>query len=269
MSSSPPLQIFNICGYGLKQHICLYGFFKVCGYTGEICLEGVVLAFVGSHGDYGYGNSARNSIYVPDAKRYLQATELWHQKVGRSESVIDYDDEEAEKYRSHDLDTSVFEELMSATVLINEKNELVRSYGDCSRLLSIPVGQVTLDIFQLIRNDIKIALSTVLKESRDGEVRASYSDVPVQLNGEEAEFISIVAQPVLERHGGRTDFTAVSFIRSKENVPGDMQEYRIDLAASKRISDLEQELKITKDDLRQTVTELESTNAELQAAKGS
>ncbi len=40
----------------------------------------------------------------------------------------------------------------------------------------------------------------------------------------------------------------------------------MDLAASRRISDLEHELKVTKDNLRQTVTELESVNAELQAA---
>ncbi|MBQ9438039.1 MAG: response regulator, partial [Lachnospiraceae bacterium] len=59
----------------------------------------------------------------------------------------------------------------------------------------------------------------------------------------------------------------VSFIRGKnEELPGDMESYRIDHAASLRISDLEHELKITKENLRQTVTELESTNAELQAA---
>ncbi|MCR5451538.1 MAG: response regulator [Lachnospiraceae bacterium] len=179
--------------------------------------------------------------------------------------MMGQEEEEKDKYRSHDLDTSVFEELMPATVMINEKNELVRSYGDCSRLLSIPVGQVTFDIFQLIRDDIKIALSTVLKEARNDSGKASYSGIPVQFN-EDAEFISIVANPIMDGHGKRTEFTAVSFIPANIQVPGDMEEYRIDLAASQRISDLEQELKIIKEDLRQTVTELESTNAELQAA---
>jgi two-component system CheB/CheR fusion protein len=154
---------------------------------------------------------------------------------------------------------------MPATVLVNEKNELVRSYGNCSRLITIPAGQVTLDIFQLIRADMKIALSTALKEARLTNERKAYSNIPVDIDGK-SEFVSIVANPINDSHGQKTDFTAVSFLRGREDLKIDMQEYKIDLAASKRISDLEQELKVTKNSLRQTVTELESTNAELQAA---
>lgn len=175
------------------------------------------------------------------------------------------EEEEPVKYKSHELDTSVLESLMPASVLVNEKNELVRSYGDCSWLLSIPVGQATLDIFQLIRNDIKIALSTVLKEARQTEERAAYNDVPVEFE-HKPEVISIVAQPINDEHGQKTDFTAVSFVRGRQELAGDIRQYRVDLAATQRISDLEQELKVTKESLRQTVTELESTNAELQAA---
>ncbi len=175
------------------------------------------------------------------------------------------DDDEPVKYKSHELDTSVLETFMPATVLVNDKNELVRSYGDCSRLISLPAGQVTLDIFQLIRADLKIALSTALKETRLSENRCAYSDVPVEVDGK-PEFISIVSNPINDNHGQKTEFTAVSFIRGNRDIPVDMRQYKIDIAASKRISDLEHELKLTKNDLRQTVTELESTNAELQAA---
>lgn len=176
------------------------------------------------------------------------------------------EDDDQAKYKTHELDTSVFEDVMPATVLINEKNELVRSYGDTSSLLSIPVGQVTLDIFMLIRNDLKIAVSTVLKESRQEDARITYADVPVKID-EEAEFITIVAQPVADNHGNKTGYTAVTFVRGGGvDMPGDMSQYQVDTAAAKRISDLEQELKLAKENLRQTVTELESTNAELQAA---
>lgn len=180
-------------------------------------------------------------------------------------NVSGIDDEDTTSYKAHELDTSVLEALMPATVLVNEKNELVRSYGDCSRLISLPTGQVTLDIFQLIRADIKIALSTALKEARITGERKAYSDIPVEIDGK-AEFVSIVAYPISDNHGDKTDFTAVSFIRRRELANIDMQKYKVDFAASQRISDLEQELKATKNSLRQTVTELESTNAELQAA---
>ena len=169
------------------------------------------------------------------------------------------------QYKEGELDTSVLETVMPATVLVNEKNEMTRTYGDCSHFLSIPVGEATFDIFMLLRNDLKIAVSTVLRDSRREDRRVGYKDVPVQLDSD-PEYISIIAQPITDRHGQQTNHTAISFLRGNQPVPGDLQRYRIDTAAAQRISDLEQELRITKENLRQTVTELESVNAELQAA---
>jgi two-component system CheB/CheR fusion protein len=215
--------------------------------------------------------SADEKIFI----HYAEGNAPTHEQFAYSMSNIDspiepiningMDDDDSISYKAHELDTSVLEALMPATVLVNEKNELVRSYGNCSRLITIPAGQVTLDIFQLIRADMKIALSTALKEARLTNERKAYSNIPVDIDGK-SEFVSIVANPINDSHGQKTDFTAVSFLRGREDLKIDMQEYKIDLAASKRISDLEQELKVTKNSLRQTVTELESTNAELQAA---
>ena len=215
--------------------------------------------------------SADEKIFI----HYAEGNAPTHEQFAYSMSNIDapiepinvngMDDDDSINYKAHELDTSVLEALMPATVLVNEKNELVRSYGDCSKLITIPVGQVTLDIFQLIRADMKIALSTALKEARLSNERKAYSNIPVDIDGK-SEFVSIVAHPINDNHGQKTDFTAVSFLRGREDLKIDMQEYKIDLAASMRISDLEQELKVTKNSLRQTVTELESTNAELQAA---
>ncbi len=214
---------------------------------------------------------ADEKIFLHHAEGHAPA----HEQLSYSMSNVDtplepinvsyYDDDEPINYKAHELDTSVLESLMPATVLVNDKNELVRSYGDCSKLISMPSGQVTLDIFQLIRNDMKIALSTALKECRMSENRKAYSDVPVEINGK-PEFISIVANPINDNHGQKTDFTAISFIRGQQEFNIDMEKYQVDIAATHRISDLEYELKMTKNSLRQTVTELESTNAELQAA---
>lgn len=169
------------------------------------------------------------------------------------------------QYKNTELDTSVLETLMPACVLVNEKNEMIRSYGDCSHFLSIPSGVATFDIFMLLRSDLKIAVSTLLRDSREQDERVSYEAVPVQLE-EKPEYISVIAQPIRDRHGMKTTCTGIAFVREKRELEGNVYEYQIDTAASRRISNLEHELKVTKDDLRQTVTELESVNAELQAA---
>ena len=169
------------------------------------------------------------------------------------------------QYKAGELDTSILEALMPASLLINEKNELTHSYGDCSAFINIPVGNATLDIFSLIRTDLKIAVSTALRESRARNARVAYDEIPVQID-DEAEYITLVAQPIMDRTGEETGFTALAFIRGKVPLDKDMIHYRIDTAAAQRISNLERELKAAKDSLRNTITELESVNAELQAA---
>jgi two-component system CheB/CheR fusion protein len=105
----------------------------------------------------------------------------------------------------------------------------------------------------------------VLRDARQTKHKVSYDSLPVQLE-DAPEYISIVAQPIFDHNGQQTSFMAISFLRGKRELSGDVRKFQIDTAAAQRISNLEQELKITKDNLRQTVTELESVNAELQAA---
>lgn len=105
----------------------------------------------------------------------------------------------------------------------------------------------------------------MLRDARQTKHKVSYDSLPVQLE-DAPEYISIVAQPIFDHNGQQTSFMAISFLRGKRELSGDVRKFQIDTAAAQRISNLEQELKITKDNLRQTVTELESVNAELQAA---
>ena len=169
------------------------------------------------------------------------------------------------KYKVSEIQTDILEGLMPATVVVNDQNELWRSYGECDKFLTISPGAATLDIFSLIRNDLKIAVSTILRESRQKRERIAYDAVPVQID-EEPEYISIIAQPISDRHGSQTEFTAIAFLRGKREVGSGMVKYQIDTAAAQRISNLEKELKVSQENLHHTVTELESVNAELQAA---
>ena len=216
---------------------------------------------------------ANEKIFIHDQAGKVPEHEQFGYSMPEVDSTLDpiamqfhhLEDDSEIQYKNTELDTSVLEALMPACVLVNEKNELVRSYGDCSHFLSIPAGAATFDIFVLIRSDLKIAVSTILRDSRERDSQVCYDAVPVKLE-EEMEYVSVVAQPVQDQHGMKTNYTAIAFLRENRKVEGDVQNYQIDTAASRRISDLEHELKVTKDDLRQTVTELESVNAELQAA---
>ena len=167
---------------------------------------------------------------------------------------------------SGELDTRILEMLMPASVLVDEKNQLVHSYGDCKGFIMLPVGAVTLDIFSLVKPELKIAVSKALKEARESQERVAYGGIPVA-DGDHRELISLVAQPIRDRLGSETGMMVLAFLREKEsNEQIDLKEYRVDTAAAERITDLEMELHKAQDSLKKTVTELESVNAELQAA---
>ena len=169
-------------------------------------------------------------------------------------------------FASTELDTRILELLMPPSVLVDEKNRLVHTYGDCRDFIILPVGAVTLDIFSLVRPELKIAVSKALKESRESQERVAYGGIPVQIE-DRSEMISLVGQPIRDRLGSDTGMTVLAFIKDKEQgseIP--MERYRVDTAAAERISDLEKELRMAQDSLKKTVTELESVNAELQAA---
>ena len=167
--------------------------------------------------------------------------------------------------KPHELDTSVLEALLPASILVNEKNEIWRTYGECDQFLSIPVGVMTMDVFSLIQTDLKTAVSTALRESRSEAGKVTYDKIPAQIDGK-MEYITIVAQPIMDRYGSPTEYTAIAFIRGKRALEGEVREYHANTAAAQRIANLEKELSVSQENLRHTVSELESVNAELQAA---
>ena len=216
-------------------------------------------------------HSANEKIFIHNAHGRVPSHDSVSYSMQNLERLVEpipqpqVDYEPDVQYKSGELDTSVLESLLPASVLINSKNEMTRSYGDCSDYLSIPVGEATFDIFMLLRNDLKIPVSTVLRDSRNSGTKVGYYDVPIQTE-HGIDTISIVAQPIMDRHGQMTKHTAVSFLQPSARTQGDLQQYQVDTAAAQRIANLEHELRLTRENLRQTVTELESVNAELQAA---
>ena len=214
---------------------------------------------------------ANEKIFIHNASGKAPAHEHMSYSMKNVESSLEtavlpqMEDSSEVQYNSTELDTSVLENLMPATVLVNDKNEMVRSYGQIGDFLTISAGTATFDIFSLLRADLKIAVSTVLRSAREAKGAVSYDKVPVQIDGK-PEYVALTAQPIDDRHGQTTGYTAISFLRGMRPDIPDMKDYQIDTAASQRIANLEQELKITRENLRQTVTELESVNAELQAA---
>lgn len=215
--------------------------------------------------------SASEKIYVHNASgRMPSHTKLNYTLQSVTQPAVvtgpTYHDRSNEiQYSVDDLQTKVLESLLPATILVDDENSLKHIYGDCSDFLMIPVGAVTYNLFSLIIDDLRIAVSKALKETRASHKAVTYDQIPVTLNGKD-QFITLTATPIDDNSRNRTNVYALSFIRGFGRVTGIPQHFDINSAAAERITDLENELKQSQANLKHTVSELESVNAELQAA---
>ena len=214
--------------------------------------------------------SHRSEAKIPGAKKvpYLQTTYLDDEYVGDSDigfprpaarGEIGFNEEAT-------IDTTLLEQFMPACLVINEKNELVHTYGETYNFVHLPLGKYSNNLFDLITEALKIPVSTLLKESREKKRRVQYKDI--HFGGEhDNNIIDLTVMPVNKNNGNVDGLYALVFA---QRMPGadvdDAITYDIDRVASQRITDLEQELADVQSKLDRSVAEQECVNEELQAA---
>lgn len=161
--------------------------------------------------------------------------------------------------------TTILEQFLPGCIVIDSKNRVQHTYGDCANYIHIPVGVFTNDLFEIITEGLKIPVSTILKESRDQKKKIQYTDI-VFTGESKSEKICLTATPVTIG-SEESDFYAIVFLANNtDSISEEAVPYDIDTVAARRITDLEQYLKQTQEKLNKSVAEQECVNEELQAA---
>ncbi|MDO5572513.1 MAG: chemotaxis protein CheB [bacterium] len=164
------------------------------------------------------------------------------------------------------IDTTLLERFMPACLIVNDKNELVHTYGENSNYVHFSIGKVSNGLYDVLTEALKIPVSTLLKEAREKQQMVQYKDIC--FNGEREEaIINLTATPIGKKELTRENYYGLIFTDTKQR--GELAEaipYEIDRVASQRITDLEQDLSGVQDKLNRSVTEQECVNEELQAA---
>ena len=214
--------------------------------------------------------SHRSDVQISGAKKvpYLQTTYLDDEyscdnDIGfprpAAKGEIGYNEQAS-------IDHTLLEQFMPACLVVNEKNELVHSFGNNSNYIHFPIGKFTNNLFDLISEDIKIPVSTLLKDSREKRRRVQYKDI--HFGGErENVVIDLTVMPLGKHTSENEHFYAIIFSEhSGRNDIEDAVTFDIDRVASQRITDLEQDLMTVQAKLDRSVAEQECVNEELQAA---
>ncbi len=163
------------------------------------------------------------------------------------------------------LRLDVLEQFLPPCLLVDEQNIIRHIFGDCNNFLRFSAGKGEMNLFTMLTDDLKIAVSTALKAAREGNRRVAYDSVPVRGMQTTAD-VSLVVSPVAGHDNEGTHYFAILFLkRTQDPVPEGAETYDVNEVAARRISDLENDLARSQKDLKKTVSELEIVNEELQA----
>ena len=165
------------------------------------------------------------------------------------------------------LDMEMFEQFMPACFVVNSKNEVTRTYGNTANYVHLATGKFSNDLYDIVTEALKIPVSTILKEAREKKEKVQYKDVAFK--GErDVSTVTVTAMPVKKRSTPSADelYALVFLEAAQRGESPDAAAYQIDTIASRRISDLEQELSDTQTKLSSSVSEQECVSEELQSA---
>jgi two-component system CheB/CheR fusion protein len=175
---------------------------------------------------------------------------LTHRRPGVGPSI----NEKAEKL--------LLTEHTPASLIVNEKNEVVYFHGRTSKYLEPSPGRASFSVRDLLREDIRYTVMTAIDESRTTGGSVLKEGVQTHTNGD-SWFLNIIVEQ-LEDRGPVTNLLVIFDERSiPQNILKGKQGLKITPDMETRIEELEKELRFTKDNLRSTIEQLEASNEEL------
>ncbi len=148
-------------------------------------------------------------------------------------------------------------------LILDEKYRLIFAHGETDNYLRYPQGKPELDIFEIIKPEIRPSLSSAINKAVTLRKQVLKEGLKL-IKGQEAEVVRIKVVPLISQKDNRVGKIIITFpdIPEKEQSS---KEYPKGQEAS--VDELEQELKITQETLKGTIEKLEIANEELRLAK--
>jgi two-component system CheB/CheR fusion protein len=156
---------------------------------------------------------------------------------------------------------------MPSSLLVNERGELVHSFGGASRFLRVRDGRQRLEVVELVDPDLKLILTSGISRALRDTETSVYSGVKIN-DGETSSDYRVSVRRVESEVKG-IPHVLITFERLGQVLaPPERPVVEIDLrqVSRDRLDEVEAELNHTKESLQAATAELESSNEELQAA---
>ncbi|MCA9110613.1 MAG: PAS domain-containing protein, partial [Planctomycetaceae bacterium] len=163
----------------------------------------------------------------------------------------------------------ILERFMPPGILINEKRELLHTFGGAEKYLRFSPGRPSNDVLSLFDRELRNAVTGAVQRALRDKKAVSYTGIRLQEDAAEQR-LRVTVDPV---DNPRSQFTQLLIrLEELEQPSTATAEHRerstdndISQVTTDRIDDLEDELRYSKENLQATIEELETSNEEMQA----
>jgi two-component system CheB/CheR fusion protein len=159
----------------------------------------------------------------------------------------------------------LLEEHMPPSFLINDRKELVHSFGKAGRYLKVRNGRATTLFLDLIDNDLKMILLGALARAEKLLIPVVFTGVRLPAEDGLEIMVRLTVKPINDRISGLTSFLILLEDMGLPALPRDENAVDLQVASRDQLQALELELGQTRENLQALIEEQESSNEELQA----
>jgi two-component system CheB/CheR fusion protein len=169
---------------------------------------------------------------------------------------------------------SLFEDLVSSfippSVIIDSNYDILYTLHDLSDYLRIPSGRMSVNIMEMLPDELAIALRSLLRRARTEKAGAGFRDIKV--SGDPPNTVDLHVRMSEDPKTQAVNYLVSFSRRSKapeggpETEPHSPETGDFQAQYQERIVELERELQTKQESLQATVEELETSNEELQTS---
>ena len=180
---------------------------------------------------------------------------------------VPFETRAADKKRQEKIWETVSARLMAefgtTCLVLNAKHEILYSFGEPQRFLTVRPGHTSLSVLKLVPRALALALSSALRRAAKDNQTVRYS--AVALPGESGgETINLKVEPLVTESG--QSGAMLVFLQKLQNAPATSgNEFNPTRESIGRIADLEDDLESTKQRLQAATEDKETAQEELQA----
>jgi diguanylate cyclase (GGDEF)-like protein/PAS domain S-box-containing protein len=171
--------------------------------------------------------------------------------------------EKANKFPMY-LYNKILKDVVTMGFIVDENRNLVHVFGNANEMVKLSEGAVSTDIVKIINEAFQVPLNTALYRARKTHDVVSYSNIFIDRDKQKIEY-KISVHPVKNEQNKLSYYLIQLIELDKEKFKGSSCEFKYDDHTKQVISELENELQLSRESLQATLEEVETANEELQS----